>query len=98
MSTLTLTCIAVDRYIAIVHPYRPRMTFSTSLTLVAIVNSLALVFTAPYAYYMGARQQDPDGPVLCSESWEGAQRTIYGAFTNITQFVLPFTTIFVCYR
>jgi hypothetical protein len=98
MSTLTLTCIAVDRCIAIVYPYRPRMSFSTSLTLVGIVNSLAVLFTAPYAYYMGAEQKDPDGPVLCSESWDGAPRTIYGAFTNITQFVLPFTTIFVCYR
>ena len=32
MSTLTLTCIAVDRYIAIVHPFRPRMSNATAVT------------------------------------------------------------------
>ncbi len=52
MSTLTLTCIAVDRYIAVVHPYRPRMGNPTAVKLALAVNALALVFTAPYAWYM----------------------------------------------
>ena len=30
MSTLTLTCIAVDRYAAVVHPYRARMSNATA--------------------------------------------------------------------
>ena len=122
MSTLTLTCIAVDRYIAIVHPLRPRMENRTAYTLAAVVNGAALVFTAPYSYYMtvvaagnadasddagddasgdadGADGDNGGGGVwVCTESWDGAPRTAYGAFTNITQFVLPFTTIFVCYR
>ncbi len=33
----------------------------------------------------------------CSESWFGLVRTIYGAFTNIAQFVLPFISIIFCY-
>ena len=119
MSTLTLTCIAVDRYIAIVHPLRPRMENRTAYTLAAVVNGAALVFTAPYSYYMtvasvnggddgptanggadggSGEEGDGGGPWVCTESWDGAPRTAYGAFTNITQFVLPFTTIFVCYR
>ena len=40
--------------------------------------------------------------VLCfyyylQETWRGTPRTIYGIFTNITQFVIPFLTIIVCY-
>ncbi|XP_059084227.1 prolactin-releasing peptide receptor-like [Tigriopus californicus] len=97
MSTLTLTCIAVDRYIAIVHPYRPRMENKTSYTLACSVNALAVLFTAPYAWYMTVKEDPETGLLLCSESWYGMPRTIYGAFTNIMQFVLPFTTIFVCY-
>ena len=31
------------------------------------------------------------------EEWEWS-RPIYGAFINISQFVLPFTTILFCYR
>ena len=33
MSTLTLTCIAVDRYAAVVHPYRARMSNATAVKL-----------------------------------------------------------------
>ena len=33
----------------------------------------------------------------CQESWEGKMQQIYGAFTNITQFLLPFTSIFISY-
>ena len=32
------------------------------------------------------------GPVICTETWGGLRRTLYGAFTNVTQFVLPFTS------
>ncbi len=35
--------------------------------------------------------------MLCYETWEGARRTVYGVFTNLTQFVLPFLTVIACY-
>jgi hypothetical protein len=38
-----------------------------------------------------------DGKWMCHEMWSGARRTAYGVFTNLTQFVLPFITIFACY-
>ena len=31
------------------------------------------------------------------ESWQGPPKTVYGIFTNITQFVIPFITIIICY-
>ena len=96
MSTLTLTCIAVDRCIAIVKPHRPRLENRTAALLAIGVNVTALLFTAPYAWYMTIIVVDDKSK--CAESWEGMQRTIYGAFTNVTQFILPFMTIFCCYR
>ncbi len=60
--------------------------------------ALGVVFTAPYAYYMtvyGGGADDEER--RCAESWQGTPRTIYGAFVTITQFVVPFLTIFVCY-
>ena len=39
--------------------------------------------------------------VICTEEWPAEwewSRPIYGAFINISQFVLPFTTILFCYR
>ena len=95
--------IAIDRYMAIVHPHRPRMQPRSATFIVIGLNTLALLFTAPYAYYMTVHEvpayNDNSTAVVlrCSESWQGLPRTIYGAFTNITQFVLPFTAIFVSY-
>ena len=40
---------------------------------------------------------DEHGNEKCHETWTGIQRTAYGAFTNIMQFVLPFITIIFCY-
>merc|ERR1712226_1361477 len=37
------------------------------------------------------------GKTQCQETWHGTPRTVYGIFTNITQFVIPFFTIIVCY-
>lgn len=37
------------------------------------------------------------GRSICHESWGGMKRKLYGAFTNIMQFVLPFITIIFCY-
>ncbi len=36
MSTLTLVCIAVNRYMAIVHPHKPLMTTATAIKLVSV--------------------------------------------------------------
>ena len=33
----------------------------------------------------------------CQESWERIPQLVYGSFTNVTQFVLPFSTIIISY-
>ena len=72
------------------------MQIKTCLLLIAIIDLLACVFTAPYAFHVDT-VVGPDGNVRCNETWEGLKRTVYGAFTNVTQFVLPFVTIIFCY-
>eukprot|EP00095_Tigriopus_kingsejongensis_P009521 snap_masked-scaffold561_size136864-processed-gene-0.3 protein:Tk09521 transcript:snap_masked-scaffold561_size136864-processed-gene-0.3-mRNA-1 annotation:"neuropeptide receptor a10" len=97
ISTLTLTIIALDRFVIIIYPFRARMQVKTCLLLVWIIDMLACLFTAPYAYHVTIRLDETSGNEQCSETWVGMRRTIYGAFTNITQFVLPFITIILCY-
>ena len=60
MSTLTLTCIAVDRYAAVVHPYRARMSNATAVRLALAVNLVALLCTAPYFFHMVVREEGDD--------------------------------------
>ncbi len=101
ISTLTLTIIALDRYVIIIHPFRARMQVKTCLVTILLIDLISMAFTAPYAFHVGL--VDLDGPeangtdMLCSETWGGARRTVYGVFTNLSQFALPFATIIACY-
>jgi hypothetical protein len=52
--------------------------------LIIIIDLLAAAFTTPYAFHV-AIVVGPDGEQRCNETWDGLKRTIYGAFTNITQ-------------
>ena len=72
------------------------MQVKTCLVLISIINIVAMLFTAPYAFHV-ALTEGADGVARCNETWDGMKRTAYGAFTSITQFVLPFVTIIFCY-
>lgn len=40
---------------------------------------------------------DDVGNLNCQETWDRIPQLVYGSFTNVTQFVIPFTTIIICY-
>ena len=40
---------------------------------------------------------DDVGNLNCQETWDRLPQLVYGSFTNVTQFVIPFTTIIICY-
>merc|ERR1719322_247927 len=49
---------------------------------------------------MVVKMEPSEGVLICTEEWPVEwewSRPIYGAFINISQFVLPFTTILFCY-
>ena len=52
ISTLTLTIIALDRFVVIIFPYRARMQIKTCCLMIAMIDFLAILFTAPYAFHM----------------------------------------------
>lgn len=51
VSTFTMTVIAVDRYMVIVHPFRPRMSVSIGLVVVAVIWVMATVMSSPFAVF-----------------------------------------------
>ncbi|XP_051900486.1 G-protein coupled receptor 83-like [Pristis pectinata] len=51
VSALTLTAIALDRYQAIVHPLKPRMSLSKGIICITIIWILASCFSLPHAIY-----------------------------------------------
>lgn len=51
VSTLTMTAIAVDRYVVIIHPLRPRMSVGVGLTVVCVTWFAASVMSLPFAIF-----------------------------------------------
>ena len=58
ISTLTLTIIALDRFVVILYPLRTRMQMKTCTVLIAVINLLAMLFTAPYIIFVDVFHSD----------------------------------------
>jgi hypothetical protein len=52
VSTLTMTIIALDRFVVVCYPYRQRMQIKTSLLFVAVTDLLAVLFVLPYGFHI----------------------------------------------
>jgi len=51
VSTFTMTAIAVDRYVVILHPLRPRMSVAVGLVVVAVTWVVAVFMSLPFAIF-----------------------------------------------
>uniref|UniRef100_A0A6V7JM72 G-protein coupled receptors family 1 profile domain-containing protein n=1 Tax=Bracon brevicornis TaxID=1563983 RepID=A0A6V7JM72_9HYME len=97
ISTLTLSSIAVDRFLVIIYPFHPRMKIKVCLSVILAIWVVALFLTLPYGLYMSL--EEPQGRVpLCEEHWpDPTFRQIFSSFTSILQFVIPVLVIGFCY-
>lgn len=55
VSTFTMTAIAVDRYVVILHPLRPRMSVGVGLVVVAVTWIVAILMSLPFAVFAQVR-------------------------------------------
>lgn len=93
ISTLTLTSIAIDRFLVIIYPFHPRMRIEMCLAIIVSIWVIALLLTLPYGLYMQLEM-----PHYCEEHWPSEPfRQIFSSFTTILQFVVPFFVIAFCY-
>ena len=96
ISTLTLTGIAIDRFLVILYPFRPRMKITTCLSIILTIWFVALLLTLPYGLYMKPLTEEKNS--YCEEAWPDEPfRKIFSFFTSIMQFAIPFVIIAVCY-
>ncbi|KMQ95450.1 prolactin-releasing peptide receptor [Lasius niger] len=94
ISTLTLTSIAVDRFLVIIYPFHPRMKIEICLAIIVSIWVIALVVTLPYGLYM----QLEEPYTYCEEHWPSEPfRKVFSSLTSIVQFVVPFFVIAFCY-
>nr|ALM88307.1 neuropeptide receptor A11 [Chilo suppressalis] len=96
ISTLTLTSIAIDRFFVIIYPFHPRMKLNTCIFIIIFIWLFSLVVTCPYGLFMGLLITK--NKTYCEESWPSDRsRRIFGVFTTVLQFLIPFLVIAICY-
>ncbi|CAG0920763.1 unnamed protein product [Notodromas monacha] len=88
ISSLTLTSIAIDRFIVILYPFRPRMQVSTCLLMIVLIWIFSLVAMAPYSIAVRIRHVSAGGQ---------CPGRMFGIFTVKMQFVVPFVIVSICY-
>ncbi|XP_006863000.1 PREDICTED: prokineticin receptor 1 [Chrysochloris asiatica] len=103
VSTNVLLAIAIDRYLAIVHPLRPRMKYQTATGLIALVWIVSILIAIPSAYFTTetvliiTKSQEK---IFCGQIWSVDQQIYYKSyflFIFSIEFVGPVVTMTLCY-
>ncbi|XP_078079812.1 substance-K receptor [Mustelus asterias] len=68
-SIYSMTAIALDRYIAIIHPLKPRLSSSSTKIVVGVIWLLALALAFPQCFY--AHIVQVESRVICEVDWPG---------------------------
>uniref|UniRef100_A0AAY4AHP8 G-protein coupled receptors family 1 profile domain-containing protein n=1 Tax=Denticeps clupeoides TaxID=299321 RepID=A0AAY4AHP8_9TELE len=105
VSTNALLAIAVARYMAIVHPMRPRMTQQTAYGVILGVWIIPIFISIPAAYF-ASETTYPHGSaaqgnkVFCAQIWPVDQQLFYRSyflFIFATEFLAPVVVMATCY-
>ncbi|NXR82266.1 PKR2 protein, partial [Pycnonotus jocosus] len=103
VSTNALLAIAVDRYLAIVHPLKPRMNYQTATLLIALVWFVSILVAIPSAYFATetvlfiVKNQEK---IFCGQIWSVDQQMYYKSYFLFIfgiEFVAPVITMTLCY-
>ncbi|XP_062866942.1 prokineticin receptor 1a [Trichomycterus rosablanca] len=105
VSTNALMAIAVDRYMAIVHPLKPRMKYQTAYWLILSVWIFPILISIPSAYFATEHEYphgvvSPGSKIFCAQIWTADQQLLYRSyflFILIVEFVAPVAIMTLCY-
>uniref|UniRef100_A0A8C6TTB5 Prolactin releasing hormone receptor n=1 Tax=Neogobius melanostomus TaxID=47308 RepID=A0A8C6TTB5_9GOBI len=100
-SVLSLTAIAVDRYVVVAHPVRKRISACGCGAVTLAIWLLSLILAAPPSFYTRYLDWRPDGIdlVVCEEFWpkNGNLRLLYSCFILIASYMIPLLSVSVSY-
>ncbi|CAH6785692.1 G-protein coupled receptor 83 [Phodopus roborovskii] len=103
VSTLTLMAVAMDRHRVILHPMKPRLTHSQSLTVVAVIWSIAVFLALPHAIYQNMftfMSTDGIARSYCLPAFPGPSQLVskyVDLGTFVLLYILPLMVIVVTY-
>ncbi|TNN01818.1 hypothetical protein fugu_011200 [Takifugu bimaculatus] len=100
-SVLSLTAIAVDRYVVVAHPVRKRITAWGCGTVALGIWLLSLALAAPPSFYTVYVDLRPSGIdlVVCEEFWpkNSNLRLLYSCFILIASYMVPLLSASISY-
>ncbi|XP_034461043.1 7 transmembrane receptor domain-containing protein [Hippoglossus hippoglossus] len=100
-SVLSLTAIAVDRYVVVAHPVRKRISVWGCGAVTLGVWLLSLALAAPPSLYTRYVDLRPSGIdlVVCEEFWpnSGNLRLLYSCFILIASYMIPLLSVSMSY-
>ncbi|XP_028628739.1 prolactin-releasing peptide receptor [Grammomys surdaster] len=99
VSVFTLTTIALDRYVVLVHPLRRRISLKLSAYAVLGIWALSAVLALPAAVHTYHVELKPHDVRLCEEFWgsQERQRQIYAWGLLLGTYLLPLLAILLSY-
>uniref|UniRef100_A0A2I3HMS8 Prolactin-releasing peptide receptor n=1 Tax=Nomascus leucogenys TaxID=61853 RepID=A0A2I3HMS8_NOMLE len=99
VSVFTLTTIAVDRYVVLVHPLRRRISLRLSAYAVLAIWALSAVLALPAAVHTYHVELKPHDVRLCEEFWgsQERQRQLYAWGLLLVTYLLPLLVILLSY-
>jgi len=98
-----LSVFVCSRYLAIVHPLKPRMNYQTATILIALVWIVSILVAIPSAYFATetvlfiVKNQEK---IFCGQIWPVDQQMYYKSYFLFIfgiEFVAPVITMTLCY-
>ncbi|KAK2817596.1 hypothetical protein Q5P01_025787 [Channa striata] len=104
VSTNALLAIAVDRYMAILYPLKPRMKHQTAYCVILAVWIVPILISIPSAYISSETtyphvEGHPD-KTLCAQIWPADQQVLYRSYFLLIftlEFLGPVSVMAFCY-
>ncbi|XP_062408000.1 7 transmembrane receptor domain-containing protein [Sardina pilchardus] len=99
-SVLSLTAIAMDRYVVVAYPVRRRISMCGCSAVAVVIWLLALALAAPPALQVSLLDLRPGGMdfLVCEEFWEpGGLRLVYSCFILLATYMIPLLAVSVSY-
>ncbi|KFQ75628.1 Substance-P receptor, partial [Phaethon lepturus] len=75
-SIYSMTAIALDRYMAIIHPLQPRLSATATKVVIGIIWLLAFLLAFPQGYY--SVMEELPGRLVCLVEWPEHNTNVYG--------------------
>ncbi|MBN3274530.1 NK3R protein, partial [Polyodon spathula] len=96
-SIYSMTAIAVDRYVAIIHPLKPRLSATATKVVIVSIWILAFVLAFPLCFFSRTRQIP--NRILCYVDWPSGftDHFMYHIIVTVLVYVLPLVVMGITY-